>query len=434
MIEKPPVKKPLDVAIISILTNPTYRDLIEDINNKYLYWDKVKYRVPGELSKDDFWSAVKFSRKGSLLSFAGRVFSLTMTNYMQHMLHEFDLNFGGTLLSMGSIPEKRRSYYLLSSIAEEAIASSKMEGAVTTREKAKEIIRTQSKPRDKSQRMIVNNYETIEYLRANKTAVLTKEFILEIHRRITEGTLENKDDEGRFREDDRIVVADSISGDVVHFPPICSSIESSIDFICEFANNSGKEFIHPIIKAIMIHFMISYLHPFIDGNGRTARSLFYWYMLKEGYWLIEFMAISRNIYKTKNQYEKAFLYTEIDDGDLGYFIQYNLEALQRSFNDLKEYLARKQNEENALLEFRNIDGINERQAQIIKLYNDKPRSIYTSKELVSFLGVTEKTIRSDLEKLVELGFLERLPMNKRLVGYTTSASFDYKLRENRGNK
>ena len=157
-------------------------------------------------------------------------------------------------------------------------------------------------------------------------------------------------------------------------------------------------------------------------------------MLKEGYWLIEFMAISRNIYKTKNQYEKAFLYTEIDDGDLGYFIQYNLEALQRSFNDLKEYLARKQNEENALLEFRNIDGINERQAQIIKLYNDKPRSIYTSKELVSFLGVTEKTVRSDLEKLVELGFLERRPMNKRLVGYTTSASFDYKLRENRGNK
>lgn len=433
MIEKPPVEKPLDKAIISILASSSYRDLIEDINNKYLYWDKIKYRIPRELDKDDFWSAIKFSRKGSFLSFAGRGFSLTMTNYMQQKLHEFDLNFGGTLLSIGTIPEKRRNYYLLSSIAEEAIASSKMEGAVTTREKAKEIIRTQSKPRDKSQRMIVNNYETIEYLRANKTALLTKEFILEIHRRITEGTLENKDDEGRFREDDKIVVADSISGDVVHFPPDCSSIESSMDFICEFANNNGKEFIHPIIKAIMIHFMISYLHPFVDGNGRTARSLFYWYMLKEGYWLIEFMAISRNIYKTKNQYEKAFLFTEIDDGDLGYFIQYNLEALQRSFNDLKEYLARKQNEENALLEFRNIDGINERQAQIIKLYNDKSRSIYTSKELVSFLGVTEKTIRSDLEKLAELGFLERIPMNKRLTGYTSSEVFYSKLRENRGN-
>lgn len=433
MIEKPPVEKPLDKAIISILASSSYRDLIEDINNKYLYWDKIKYRIPRELDKDDFWSAIKFSRKGSFLSFVGRGFSLTMTNYMQQKLHEFDLNFGGTLLSIGTIPEKRRNYYLLSSIAEEAIASSKMEGAVTTREKAKEIIRTQSKPRDKSQRMIVNNYETIEYLRANKTALLTKEFILEIHRRITEGTLENKDDEGRFREDDKIVVADSISGDVVHFPPDCSSIESSMDFICEFANNNGKEFIHPIIKAIMIHFMISYLHPFVDGNGRTARSLFYWYMLKEGYWLIEFMAISRNIYKTKNQYEKAFLFTEIDDGDLGYFIQYNLEALQRSFNDLKEYLARKQNEENALLEFRNIDGINERQAQIIKLYNDKSRSIYTSKELVSFLGVTEKTIRSDLEKLAELGFLERIPMNKRLTGYTSSEVFYSKLRENRGN-
>ena len=86
---------------------------------------------------------------------------------MRKMLHEFDLNSGGTLSSIGTIPANRMNYYLLSSIAEEAIASSKMEGAVTTREKAKEMIRTRAKPMDKSQRMIINNYETIEYLRKN---------------------------------------------------------------------------------------------------------------------------------------------------------------------------------------------------------------------------------------------------------------------------
>ena len=100
------------------------------------------------------------------------------------------------------------------------------------------------------------------------------------------------------------------------------------------------------------------------------------------------------MYKTKGQYEKAFIYTELDNGDLGYFIQYNLEALQKSFDDLKEYLSRKQEEENSILEFMVTDGINERQARIIKLYKDKPNSIYTAKELVSFLGVTEKTVRT----------------------------------------
>ena len=215
MVEKPPViKKTLNKSVISILLDSRYRNLIEDINNRYQYWDKVKYKVPEGFAKEDFWSAIKFTRQGRILSFAGKSFSLKETNSMQRMLHEFDLNFGGTLLSLDSIPTKRREYYILSSIAEEAIASSKMEGAVTTREKAKEIIRTQAKPKDKSQRMIVNNYETIEYLRANRNSVLSKEFILEIHRRITEGTLENQEDEGRFRVNNNIVVADSVSGDV----------------------------------------------------------------------------------------------------------------------------------------------------------------------------------------------------------------------------
>ena len=433
MMEKPPVVK-MDESTMSILANPEYRELLDDINNRYLYWDKVKYKVPDGLDKTSFWSAVKFLRLGRSFGFAGKTFSFHETSSMQRMLHEFDLNFGGTLLSLDAIPERRREYYLLSSIAEEAIASSQMEGAVTTREKAKEMIRTQAKPVDKSQRMILNNYRTIEFLRTNGTTSLSKDFILEIHRRITQGTLEDSGDEGRFRDDDEIVVADSLSGDIVHFPPECSSIEDSIESLCSFANSEDPQFIHPIIKAMMIHFMLAYLHPFVDGNGRTARSLFYWYMLKKGYWLTQFMAISRNIYKSKRQYEKAFSYTEIDDGDLGYFIQYNLEALKRSFDDLKKYLERKQSEENALLEFRNIEGINERQARIMKFCVDKPHSIFTAKGLVSSFGVTEKTVRSDLEGLVKLGFLEKIAKNKRLSGYARSLSFDSLLRTNAVDK
>ena len=64
-------------------------------------------------------------------------------------------------------------------------------------------------------------------------------------------------------------------------------------------------FIHPVIKAIIIHFVISFLHPFVDGNGRTVRSFFYWYMLKKGYALTEFLSISRIIYANKVKYEKA---------------------------------------------------------------------------------------------------------------------------------
>ena len=107
-------------------------------------------------------------------------------------------------------------------------------------------------------------------------------------------------------------------------------------------------------------------------------------------------------------------------------------AIDYADDDLKEYLHRKQEEEEALFEFRNISGINERQARIIKIYHDKPHSVFTSKEFVASLGVTEKTIRTDLENLVRLGLLERVPRNKRLISYIASDAFDSRLREIKG--
>ena len=198
--------------------------------------------------------------------------------------------------------------------------------------------------------------------------------------------------------------------------------------MCNFANDDEK-YIHPIIKAIIIHFMISYIHPFVDGNGRTARSLFYWYMLKKGYWLTEFLSISRIIYKTKTTYERSFLYVENDDLDLNYFINYNLSVLQKAFTELKDYLTRKAKEEEALQGYKYIEGINERQSQIIKMAVKKPSTIFISKDLESIFNVSVKTIRSDLTGLVELGFFEAVPMNQRLVGYTGVKDLEEKLSE-----
>ncbi len=75
--------------------------------------------------------------------------------------------------------------------------------------------------------------------------------------------------------------------------------------------------------------------------------MFYWYMLRQGYWLTEYLSISRVIAKSKKSYEKAFLYTEADDMDIGYFVSYNLRVLEQSFKQLQDYIKRKQNEKKA---------------------------------------------------------------------------------------
>ncbi len=431
MIEECP--KISGIPFTEILLNRDYASEISKINDEYYYWDRVKYNTPKGIEREDFWAAIKYSRSvnSKIYNFDTCSLSLFETNKMQEILHNIDMNFGGVLASSSIIPEKNRQYYLLSSIMEEAIASSQMEGASTTRKVAKEMLRKQAKPKDKSQQMIVNNYNTIRFLSAHKNEGLTPKLLLDIHRQITEKTLDNHEDEGRFRTDDNIVVMDGISGDIAHTPPSYKYIEESIVQLCNFVNED-KAFIHPIIKAIILHFMISFLHPFVDGNGRTARSLFYWYMLKKGYWLTEYLSISRIIYKSKGQYEKAFLYTEHDDFDLGYFVQYNLKVLYKAFEELKTYLERKAQENAALLEYR-IPGLNERQLQIVKICAEKQATIIKSKDLQIQLNVSVKTIRSDLEGLVELGLLAAVPLNKRLIGYTRAENFEERLGEIRRN-
>ena len=432
MIEEAP-NIPITYDILEILMNENYSHAVSKINEEYLYWDKVKYQVPKGLKAEGFWSAVKYSRRlqTKTFKFSACNFFFTETSFMQESLHNFDMNFGGTLASSNILTDKNRHYYLVSSLMEEAIASSQMEGASTTRKVAKEMLRKQARPKDKSQQMILNNYNTIRYLSEHKNDDLTPELLLNIHKQITEKTLDDANDEGKFRSDNNIFVVNGITGEVAHEPPSFTVISETVEQICRFANND-ETFIHPVIKAIIIHFMISYLHPFVDGNGRTARSLFYWYMLKKGYWLTEYLSISRVIYKSKVQYEKAFLYTEHDDFDLGYFIQYNLKVLKQAFEELQIYLERKTQENNALLEYR-ILGLNERQMQIIKICVEKPSSMFTSKDLQTRFNVSVKTLRSDLEGLVSVGLMETVAVNKRLTGYTRSKNFENKLEEIKGN-
>ena len=187
--------------------------------------------------------------------------------------------------------------------------------------------------------------------------------------------------------------------------------------------DDDENFIHPIVKGIIIHFMLSYIHPFSDGNGRTARSLVYWYLMRRGYSLTEYLSTSRIIYKNKTQYEKAFLYTEYDENDLSYFIHYNLITMKKAYEELKLYLQRKINERNNTLIYNTIPDINERQASILKIYTDNQNSILTIKELENRFGISNQTARMDITSLVIKGFVKEIALNKRKIGYIRSENF-----------
>ncbi len=433
MIEPAPSIKPDELLKTGMkhLLELQSGELVKSINSEYLYWDKVKYKKT-TLTPLELWTAVKFSRllKRQYIPFGKYLFSFTSTDYVLKMLHNFDLNIGGSLGSNVSIAETDKSRYLISSIMEEAISSSQMEGAATTRKKAKEMLQKELKPKNRSEQMILNNYETIQYITQHRDDDLTPENLLYLHGLITKNTLEKPEEEGVFRTSNEVFVVNHTTSEVVHQPPSHTEIVDLLNALCVFFNTDKGDFIHPIVKGIIIHFMIAWIHPFSDGNGRTARTLFYWYMLKRGYWLTEYLSISRIIKDTKNQYEKAYLYTENDENDITYFVTYHLKTMEKAFDALKEYIRRKQREAKHAAQFLKIPNINERQAQIIKLLHDEPDRVLNSKEIENRFQVSNFTARSDLKGLEELGFLTIIQVNKIKQSFIRSNDFNSILKKN----
>lgn len=424
-METPPIVNEFTNDSFHIMNELLKSGELKKIQDDYLYWNKVKYRTTFN-NKTDVWSAVKLHRKinSTLIKFGQYQFTFPNTDYIQRILHFFDLNIGGTLGSNIGIAETDKTKFIISSLMEEAISSSQMEGANTTRKKAKEMIQKDQKPSTKSEQMILNNYVTMRFISHYKNENLTPELLLNIHSSISSKTLDNKEEEGQFRNNNEIFVQDVMSGENIHQPPPQEELAFLIQELCNFFNKDSDDFIHPIIKGCIIHFMIGWIHPFTDGNGRTARALFYWYMLKRGYWLTEYLSISRIIKDTKNQYEKAYLYTEKDANDLGYFITYHLKTMSKSFDALKEYINRKQKEVVQSARFLTIPGVNERMAQLLKIVYDDPERVLNSKEVEKRFAISNFTARQDLKALVDLGFFKIIQVNKIKQNYIKSEGFD----------
>ncbi|MDR0693764.1 MAG: Fic family protein [Prevotellaceae bacterium] len=429
MLARPPIltTKKESIEAIMLGSNEEAKPYLDKIHAEYYYWDKVKYLAPdGTFNGKMLWFAAKMHRRLNYryIKFGNYTFCYTITDTILELLHELDMNIGGNLSSESIIPEQNKNQYLVSSIMEEAIASSQMEGASTTRKVAKEMLRKNEKPKNKGQQMIANNYQTIHYIKDHAYDDFSIERLQEIHRLMTKNTLDNPQEEGLLRTNDNIMVVDGVTGSVAHVPPAFAELDRLLHDLETFFNKPGAPFIHPVIKGIIIHFLLAYIHPFSDGNGRTSRSLFYWYLIKQGYWMIEYLSVSRIIYKSKQQYEKAFLYTEYDENDLTYFILYNLRTMKNAFQELKKYLKRKTEETKNVSLVMQRQGIGLRESQVLKIFMDTPQTMLTIKEVENQLAVSNHMARIYLTHLVGLGFLDEIAINKRKSGFVKSSRFE----------
>lgn len=384
-----------------------FESYLSKSDERYFYFDDVKYYKdsPFKNPKDN-WNLIKTYRttKYEYLNFANHKFRYYISPSVLKSLHDFDLKLMGGLQKNPILPSDRLEFFK-NSLLEEAVASSQVEGAATTTEVARDMLKSGRVPRNESEQMIFNNLRAIEYISEFVDTPIDFKIIIELHKIMTANTDAQKYS-GDFRKGE-VFVTDHVDGEIAHIPPDWKEVESLMDELCKFINDENK-FIHPIIKASIIHFMIGYVHPFKDGNGRTARALFYWFLIRKGYILVKNISISRVILESRTQYDKAFLKTEKDDNDLNYFIAYSIKNIRIAFEKLLSYRDKKleKRKQANLIAYELLDkGLNKRQSDVIGYLYLKSKNTITINSYKEKHEIVRQTASKDLNELIKLGLI-----------------------------
>lgn len=435
-LEKPTKGVEVGRILAALEKNPaTYRDLFEKANvPAYLHWEtfKHKFSSDSELSVTEKWYLVQQLRRVSttllpMLDEQGTPFSWVRLPTVDKDLHAIDMFAGGRLVNKSAyLTETSKHMFLTRGIIEESIASSQLEGAHTTRKAAKQMLVERKKPKNESEQMILNNFTTITAINERfKDQAMNRELLFEIHAMLTEKTIPDVE-RHRFRTDaDEIVVQGQIGHEVyvTHTPPSESFVEQyAINRLIKYANDELPDtFVHPILKAIFLHFWIGYLHPFTDGNGRLARALFYWYLLRKGYWTAMYLPISTIIKKAPLQYAMAYLYAEQDNNDVTYFYDFHIKKIVQAIAEFERYLSTKFDEKHLVEEkLSKTLVLNERQKQLVYyLVSEKHPSVTTSTH-ARLHATSRQTAMSDLKYLEKKGLIRAQREGKYVRYYPTT--------------
>ena len=417
----------MDALSSKCLASRTLAELLRvaiDPSDDYPHWDKLRHLTPpGDLTSEEWWLGIKLRRQGllkplALLDRSGKPFQFGVPDRVQAELHDLDRGVGqGIGISDPAVNPQTRDKHWVRSMMEEAISSSQLEGAATTREVAKEMIRSGRRPRDNGERMILNNFLTMQRIVELQETPLSPGLVFEIHRLATEGTLEDLTAAGRFRTpDEKRVVGDDF-GVIYHNPPEARELPARLQAMCDFANGKTPGFfVHPAVRAMLLHFWLAYDHPFVDGNGRTARALFYWNMLRAGYWLFEFISISSVLKQAPARYGLSFLYSETDDNDLTYFIVAQTKVIRQAIDALHAYVDKKTAEAHDVeTRVRALGRFNPRQADLLRHALEHPLHSYTIESHRKSHHVVYQTARADLLDLAARGALEQKKQGRKMV-------------------
>lgn len=374
--------------------------LIAQFMERYLSRQEIIHRLTVSISIQQFWPELekerrKRSQELPLLAQNGKPFWFVLTGGIEKQcdaiaeLARRDIAFTG--------PEFDALFQ--DAVVDEAVYSSVIEGAFTSREQAVDFIRQNKQPRNKSEQMVKNNYDALTYVLEHLEDEISEETILQIAQIVTRSAAEVQVNGYR----DGAVYVTGREG-VVYTPPQADAVPEMMRSLVEFIQKSE---LHPLLKACIAHFYFVYIHPFGDGNGRTARALSYMMLLQFGYDFFRYFSISGIVAEERGKYYRSMRNVEDSDGDMTYFIDAYSSMLARTVEKMEHHLKYHVIAGQKLKELEQNSTLNERQLKGAKWLLESSGSNVTVEIWRKKYKVVTETARRDLLALCDAGLLVR---------------------------
>jgi len=250
------------------------------------------------------------------------------------------------------------------------------------------------------------------------TQVFSLDTLNTLHRLTVQGLI---DDEavGHFRKK-QVIVQSATSGGVVFRPPVAVEVPYLIEDFFIWGKSESAQQIHSILRAAITHYQIVYIHPFIEGNGRTARAMATLLLYTLGYDFKRFFSLEQYFDTDVEAYYQALLSVQqTGKQDLTYWLEYFCYGVALEIDKIQRQVERLSKDLRMKKQLGKQVALSERQIILLELFQQQDQiSSYDAQNTLP--NVSVDTILRDLKDLIEKGVIEKEGVTKGVT---------YRLRE-----
>lgn len=258
---------------------------------------------------------------------------------------------------------------------------------------------------------VINYRKVVDLLDdlAGKRGDYQKDMLLDIHKEAVYKIV--AEEKVGVLRNTQVIVKDEETGSVIFEPPSFVEVPFLIDDFLDWLNDPEAKKAHPVIRAGIAHYILVAIHPFVEGNGRTARAFASLILMREDYDIKRFFALEEHFDQDPASYYEAFSLVDrqsknIAQRDLTPWLEYFTKTVAVELAKIKEKVKKMSMDTRLKVKIGEQVALTERQMRLVEyLSNQKTARMTDLKEVIPM--VSEDTILRDLRDLMEKGIVKK---------------------------